>query len=160
MSNLTTTQQPWFLAMLEIVADVPNTTYPPGVATVTDRVPLLPDVRVPCRECSGTGVEMCRHPNGTTVNCWDCHGLGWVPTEEAWKWVEVGLKAGIYIRTLRYDQGRSRKNYTLVALGHERVPDADSVKEVWLAAICQHLRPLAINAEEAEAWVRENIPSA
>ena len=60
----------------------------------TGQVYLLPDtVRVPCRAMIHDG-QRCENTYENTKGCQLCHGLGWTPTTDGWKWWQV---AGQYI---------------------------------------------------------------
>ena len=110
----------------------------------TGRIPLLEGVREPCYHYSDT------YPSRNTVVqyklCPFCCGLGWPPTEDAWRWLKASNKA-----------------FGLLPPG-----PSSTVSEVQRYALCgdsgqffvwleKALRPLAVNAAEAEKWVRENI---
>ncbi|KKN02554.1 hypothetical protein LCGC14_1116630 [marine sediment metagenome] len=161
-------QMPWYLAKLERVADVPNTAYPPGVATVTGRVALL-DVREPCQCTLYEGIicVICPpygnrfsgvHPEGKP--CCNCHGLGWTPTKNAWEWLEaVSGVLGASIAWCQRDEGWELS----LAIGHVGGDlEAESrwgsvIQTAFYAALKEAVTPLAINAQEAEEWVLQNI---
>ncbi len=101
------------------------------------RVPLLEGVRTPCLagpDCEGTKRNNHR---GCTV----CHGLGWTPTEDAWKWLATAKHF-----TQDFDpQGTKYPGLSL----------PEKVKAEFFTKAEAALQSLAINAAEAQEWVKE-----
>ncbi len=54
----------------------------------THRTLLLKGVREPCI-CAKNALQYCPSKG----ELWDCHGLGWTPTEDAWKWLKATRRA-------------------------------------------------------------------
>ena len=150
-------QLPTFLAMLERIGDVPNTTYPPGVATVTGRVPLLPGVQVPCLSCRETGwvLDQLGLPMGKVGlgndKCPKCCGLGWMPSKDLAVWLDLLPDSEMKHREPNCGLGKWTH---MIASVH-----GFGVGMSWLEAAVDNmrikLRPLACNVAEAEAWVKE-----
>lgn len=74
-----------------------------------------------------------------------CHGLGWTPTEDAWKWLSA-----VWLLCNKYFNQLWLSTIGLLAL---------ESKDIFFSFLEASLRPLAANASaaEAEAWVREKI---
>lgn len=111
-------------------------------------VPLLKGVREEClvRESYWvekptmpflpiSGVKTERHP---LSDCYSCHDLGWTPTEDVWKWFQA-VHEGVFYLGVPF------------RLGFYSTPAA------FFLDLEVSLRPLAVNAAEAEEWVRENV---
>ena len=150
---LTTTQLQWVDAMY--VRTCPRYQFgesEPSCASLhckggcggTGRIPLLEGVREPCYHYSDT------YPSRNTVVqyklCPFCCGLGWTPTEDAWRWLKASNKAFGLLPPGPSSTVSEVQRYALCG-------DSDQFF-VWLE---KALRPLAVNAAEAEKWVRENI---
>lgn len=130
----------------------------------TGRVPLLEGVREPCPNAA---LWPGRHDGmthdyawgkGTLVNepvCTRCHSLGWTPTEDVWKW----LAHAEYYYIL---EGPWPSKIVNEAIDHrmrkvmgDRI--VEDFKRSFFESVEQALRPLAINAAEAQEWVKRNI---
>ncbi len=168
-------QNKWWLAMAEkgcpdcIRGARPDTPgYPCEDCEGTGRVYLL-DVQEPCETCRETGwvLDQLGLPMGKFSNdkCADCHGLGFTPTEGAWKWLEavwrqlswsVGfvptLWVGIPRVTCQIQNKEGAKKGAYIAW-----ETWDTVQEAFNAALMEAIKPLMVNAEEAEAWVLKEI---
>lgn len=193
MPDLTTNQRRHLLAALEVECSSCNGT---GYHDYLDDKPELP-----CERCTvswmndykGTGrrfllegvrrdcllplngVECYQRPN---KHCSGCHGLGWTPTKDAWKWLEEGFFVAGF-DSLWYahpgPEGRDwpkrwhagvwtgpdndllcTKHYSTSKEAEANLsPGGDTPMEALLAALLEACRPLAVN--DPEAWVLENV---
>ena len=142
-SIMTTKQLVWLCILYEWwcpdcrgAGAVEEKAYPPGQAVTTcsrchgtGRIPLLEGVREPCGGVDSYGCD--------GDNCTACHGLDWIPTEDAWRWLWIAESKDV----LAWSVSRT----------------AEIFKYEFYHALELALRPLAINAAEAQEWVRENI---
>ena len=110
------------------------------VCNGTGRIPLLEGVREPCRKIHSVYYRKGLTSGGRSVNCQEAGCLGWTPTEEAWTWLV--LPGSIHF---------SKKHYKRLAFS------ALKGESCFFTALEEPLRPLAINAAEAEQFVKENV---
>ena len=152
-TTLTTTQLMWLCAMYEQQCLQPvwvgTSTGKPLHGTVfverceckgTNRIPLLEGVREPCRKIHSVYYRKGLTSGVRSVNCQEAGCLGWTPTEEAWTWLV--LPGSIHF---------SKKHYKRLAFS------ALKGESCFFTALEEPLRPLAINAAEAEQFVKENV---
>lgn len=133
----------------------------------TSRIQLLEGVRGLC-------INRLLHISGELSDlCLICHGLGWTPTENVVTWWNSAVDSLNLIVSIKNDGPGWRANFY-----KNDYRELDSVAEGWsdgnfdldsppkwkptqlealLKALDTYLRPLAINAAEAEQWVRENV---
>ncbi len=101
----------------------------------TGRLPLLEGVREPCtlewETASGEPLSY--------KSCPVCYGLGWIPTEDVWRWFETAETLKLSMLNLLKLKGRTDITYAFF----ENLSEA--------------LRPLAVNAVEAQEWVERNV---
>ncbi len=112
----------------------------------TGRIPLLEGVREPC---DGNEIGYCVAPKFPCV----CRGLGWTPTEDAWKWLEAASSLGT-VRFSRAGEDNPVRRRCQIGTYVEGRP---VFNDAFFAALAAELCTLAVNAAEAEKWVRENI---
>ena len=112
----------------------------------TGRIPLLAGVRTPCNNPYTRA--SCKPPIGTKPemypasrpHCNVCHGLGYRPAKEMWKWWDTAMEMfGVgFLRRIDY-------------------ATEVSVESSFYAALTEACKPLACNGDEVITWVKGHV---
>lgn len=101
-------------------------------------MPLLGGVQEKCLICPDCSPQYLSPASNPFYVDARCYGLRWKPTEDVWKWLEAVYRNVADKRT-------------------PIPPKFYHVEGAFFADLEASLRPIAVNAAEAEKWTRENI---